>query len=218
MKFTTSLSLLALAASSSVSAAALERRESKDDFDSTTVSLKSQGLCRIYDGGLDPEYSKFEDLCEPTCGDIADIVAETGETASVSCFTGGQGIPTYTDYKDNTYNIGICLCNLPLVNFIADSFVEALPAIGLVTCAVWKQAIVDGTSLATGALPGNASGTVQTLIKVAKMIAKVGKGAGEYEEYVKKHLEDGDACDLDFESMFELFTGISEDDLQNISV
>ncbi|CAJ2510429.1 Uu.00g051320.m01.CDS01 [Anthostomella pinea] len=195
----------------------LQRRgsESKTDFDNDTKSLKSQGLCRMYVGAADPSYSRFEDLCEPTCGDLVKTVNETGKLASVSCVgSGGQGIPTDTDYNGLQYQMGICKCNLPIVNWAAGEFMAALPAIGMVACSVWQQAIVYGLSLATAAIPP--SGLIQALIKVGMTISSAGKGVSTFQTYVEQHLAKGDSCNLNFKHMFEIFSGISDQTLSNI--
>lgn len=70
-------------------------RETGQEFDQTTASFKQQGLCRLY-LGLKRGRTGLE-ICEPKCGDLARKAQKTGGTTSVSCFTGGDNIPTYTD-------------------------------------------------------------------------------------------------------------------------
>lgn len=111
-----------------------------------------------------------------------------------------------------------CLCNDPIVDFVGETFTSALPAIGQVTCSVWKLATEDAAKLLAGSVnpASEAASTSQILFKIAKMLAKEGKSASEYEEYVRKHLAAGDSCDMDFGQMFKDATGISDDALSNV--
>ncbi|KAI0016292.1 hypothetical protein F4780DRAFT_696697 [Xylariomycetidae sp. FL0641] len=197
MKFTTAATALALAGLSTAA-------ESQQDYDTETEMLKESGLCRLYEGE-NPDYSRWQDLCAPTCGDMDQIVEDTGETYSISCYLFAQTTqPTFTDPQGETYQLAQCLCDDPLVDWAADSFVASLPAVGQVTCSVWKLAAEDAAKLLVGTAGAGAAGTAsQTLIKVAKMLAKEGKSATEYEEYVRDHLEAGDSCDFDIGQMFE---------------
>ncbi|KAK8130033.1 hypothetical protein PG999_002413 [Apiospora kogelbergensis] len=103
------------------------------------------------------------------------------------------------------------------MKFIGDTFVASLPAIGQVTCAVWKEAaksavqILSGVNAAAGAKTG-----IQTLIKVAKMLKKQGKGANEWEEYVRKHVAAGDACEFDIKKMFNDAVKVADSALRNV--
>lgn len=56
---------------------------------------------------------------------------------------------------------------------------------------------------------------MQTLAKVAKLVAKAGGGSSDYESWVREQLGD-DACDFSPAQLFEDFTGLSEQDVQNI--
>lgn len=220
MKF--SAAAIFLAASGSVSAVAIRARDEQSDlqrdYDIETDVLKDRGLCRVYQGA-DPEYSKFTDLCGPKCGDARAIVDETNEAYSVTCaVTGTTTQPTFTDPEDETYKLGQCFCNLPIINWVGENFVAALPALGQVTCAVWKEASKEAASILSGASGvGSAKTSVQALIKVAKLLNKVGKGASEYEDYVREHLEAGDACDFDIGQLFEDAVGLSDDAIANVN-
>ncbi|KAK8134133.1 Chitotriosidase-1 [Apiospora sp. TS-2023a] len=199
MKFTIATLLLAAVASVSGAAIKMEERSSSDssslearanmsqkDYDQETGVLKDRGLCRSYKGNA-PGYSDFKDVCAPN------------------------------DPKGKSYTLGQCMCNLPIINWAGDTFVAALPALGQVTCAVWTEAaksaaqILSGVNAAAGAKTG-----VQTLIKVAKMLKKQGKGASEWEEYVKKHVAAGDACKFDIKKMFNDAVDIVDSAIPNV--
>ncbi|KAI1878367.1 uncharacterized protein JN550_000549 [Neoarthrinium moseri] len=205
-----------------VSAAAVSVRDEKidlqRDYDKETQDLKNRGLCRKYEGRDEPSYSKFTDLCEPKCGDAKKIVDETHKTYSVTCaVTGTTTQPTFPDPEGKRYKLGQCFCNLPIVNWVGENFVASLPAIGQVTCAVWKEAAKDAASLLTGVGGVGAAKTgIQALIKVAKMLASQGKSASNFEEYVKKHVAAGDACSFDFKKMFEDAKKVSDEALANV--
>lgn len=219
MKF--SVATLFLATLSSVSGAAVSVRDAKSDkqrdYDNETQVLKDRGLCRSYKGAA-PSYSKFTDLCEPKCGDARKIVEQTNKSYSVSCaITGTTTQPTFTDPEGKSYQLGECFCNLPIVNWIGDTFVASLPALGQVTCAVWTEAAKDAASILTGVSGvGTAKTSTQALIKVAKMLLKQGKNASDFEEYVRKHVEAGDACNFDIKKMFEDATQVSDDAIANV--
>ncbi|KAK9422516.1 hypothetical protein SUNI508_00379 [Seiridium unicorne] len=220
MKFSTITTILAT--TGSVSAAVMKVRDDKTqdqkDYDTQTKSLESDGLCRFYKGTA-PEYSKYTDMCDPKCGDARKIALQDNKTFSVTC---SASSPTGTTWSSDPYDkslqftLGQCLCNLPIVNFVGETFVEALPALGQVTCSVWKLATEDAAKILIGLPTGGASTASQTLIKVAKMLAKQGKGATEYEDYVKKHLAAGDSCDFDIKKMFEDAVKAPEEAIANV--
>ncbi|KAH6655792.1 hypothetical protein BKA67DRAFT_249643 [Truncatella angustata] len=220
MKFSAFTTILATAGS--VSAAAIKGRDDKSDaqrdYDLQTEDLKQSGLCRFYKGDQ-PEYSKYQDLCEPKCGEARKLAIDDGKTFSVSCSASqATAVPWFQDPQGNgEFTLGQCLCNLPIVNFVGETFVASLPALGQVVCSVWKLATVDAAKLLAGTLSTGGAGTAtQTLLKVAKMLAKQGKGASEYEEYVKKHLAAGDSCSFNIKQMFEDALKISDEDLANV--
>ncbi|KAK8006597.1 Chitotriosidase-1 [Apiospora marii] len=228
MKF--AITTLLLAAVASVSGASISREErssslearantSQQDFDQEDEVLKERGLCRSYKGEV-PAYSDWKDLCAPKCGDQKALMAKanaSGKTQSVSCLMNTKAPPYYNDPQGKSYTLGQCMCNLPIVNWAGDTFVAALPAIGQVTCAVWTEAaksaaqILSGVNGAAGAKTG-----VQTLIKVAKMLKKQGKGVSEWEEYVKKHVAAGDACKFDVKKMFNDAVDIVDSSIPNV--
>ncbi|KAK8086810.1 hypothetical protein PG994_001784 [Apiospora phragmitis] len=213
MKFT--IATLFLAAVASVSGAAINMEErssssleergsnmSQKDYDRETGVLKERGLCRSYKGDI-PGYSDYKKLCAPKCGDQKALMAKANKSGKVQ--------------SGKSYTLGECKCNLPLVNWAGETFVASLPALGRVTCAVWKEAaksaaqILSGVNGAAGAKTG-----IQTLIKVAKMLKKQGKGATEWEEYVKKHVAAGDACKFDIKQMFEDAVKVADSAIPNV--
>ncbi|KAK7977742.1 Chitotriosidase-1 [Apiospora saccharicola] len=228
MKFTITTLLLAAVASVSGAAISMEERSSslearanmsQKDYDQETGVLKDRGLCRSYKGNA-PGYSDFKDVCAPKCGDQKSLMAKantSGKTQSVSCVMTTKAPPYFSDPKGKSYTLGQCMCNLPIINWAGDTFVAALPALGQVTCAVWTEAaksaaqILSGVNAAAGAKTG-----VQTLIKVAKMLKKQGKGASEWEEYVKKHVAAGDACKFDIKKMFNDAVDIVDSAIPNV--
>jgi hypothetical protein len=218
MKFLNAITIFATAGS--VSAATLRRRDQKSDaqrdYDLQTKDLENRGLCRFYKGATTPVYSKFEDMCDPKCGDAKKIAVDNGKTFSVTCSASqSTAVPWFSD--PGQFTLGQCLCNLPLINFIGETFVASLPALGQVACSVWKLATEDAAKLLAGTFSGGSAGTAsQTLFKIAKMLAKEGKSANEYEEYVKKHLAAGDSCDFNFKQLFEDAVKLPDEAVANI--
>ncbi|KAK6076935.1 hypothetical protein SCUP234_07004 [Seiridium cupressi] len=217
MKF--SVATLFLSTIGSTSAAALKpRQESMSDYESTTVSLRQQGLCRTYEG-IEPSYSKLEDYCGPLCDEANSVIDKSKGATSMTCLAaaGVAGIEYQTDPKGKQYAVGECLCNLPVVNWAADSFAAALPAVGQVTCSVWKLASVQAAKM-LASTPFTPASTSMVLWKVAKLVKASSGNADKWEEYIKEHLAKGDSCDLNFSSFFEAATGVSDEDLQAIGV
>ncbi|KAK8077625.1 Chitotriosidase-1 [Apiospora saccharicola] len=212
MKFTITTLLLAAVASVSGAAISMEERSSslearanmsQKDYDQETGVLKDRGLCRSYKGNA-PGYSDFKDVCAPKCGDQKSLMAKantSGKTQSVSCVMTTKAPPYFSDPKGKSYTLGQCMCNLPIINWAGDTFVAALPALGQVTCAVWTEA---------------AKSAAQILSGVAKMLKKQGKGASEWEEYVKKHVAAGDACKFDIKKMFNDAVDIVDSAIPNV--
>ncbi|KAK7948432.1 Chitotriosidase-1 [Apiospora aurea] len=228
MKFT--IATLFLAAAASVSGAAINMEErsssleargntSQKDYDQETGVLKDRGLCRSYKGPI-PGYSDYKAICAPKCGDqkaLMDKANKTGKTQSVGCVMTTQKPPYFNDPKGKSYTIGECMCNLPIVNWAGDTFVAALPALGQVTCAVWTEAAKSAAQILTGVNGAASAKTgVQTLIKVAKMLKKQGKGANEWEEYVRKHVAAGDACKFDVKKMFHDAVQVADSAIPNV--
>lgn len=221
MRFTSAALLLASAASLA-SAAAVQPRYTKEeewrDYNLMTESLKEDGLCRTYPQRQEPSYSSWADMCEPTCADARALAQKDGDKIfSVSCLAAGAHLETLHDPEGAGYHLGECKCNLPVVNWVGEAVVEALPAIGHVACAVWELAAKEAAQLllATRGAAAATTGT-QTLIKVAKMLQSRGKGVSDWEKWVKERVDSGDACNFSAKKLFEDFTGLDDSVLRNI--
>ncbi|KAK6824994.1 hypothetical protein PG995_015413 [Apiospora arundinis] len=227
MKFT--IATLLLAAVSSVSGAAINVEErgnnlevrgkmSQGDYDRETQVLKDRGLCRSYKGAS-PGYSDFKQLCAPKCGDQKTLLekSKTQGSQSVTCIMSTKAPPYFTDPQGKSYTLAECKCNLPEIKFIGETFVASLPALGQVVCAVWTEAAKTAAQLLTGVNAASAAKTgTQTLIKIAKMLKKQGKGANEWEEYVRKHVAAGDACKFDIKKMFNDAVKVADSAIPNV--
>jgi hypothetical protein len=206
MKFTT-LFLGPIA----VSGAAIRTRdEDWSSYDGETQSLASMGLCRIYPTTNSPAQASGLDMCEKPCASVSELIKE-GDILSLSCIA-DQSMEGMHDPAGEKYLIGECKCNLPIISWGVGSIVEGLPAVGRVTCAVWKLGAMEAGELLAGSVTGMSGGT-QTLAKVAKMLLKAGKGAGEYEQWVRDHSQGDEACDFSPRQLFDDFVGIDDSDL-----
>ncbi|KAK9423210.1 hypothetical protein SUNI508_04504 [Seiridium unicorne] len=143
---------------------------------------------------------------------------DRAESYSVSCAaTGDTDLPSVTDPDNKEYQLGQCSCNIPIIKWVGDNFVASLPALCPVTCTVWKEAAKDAASLLTGASGVDTAKTdIQALIKVVKMLGKQGKSASDFEQYVEKHEEPGNACDFNRKQMFEDANKIADDAVANV--
>ncbi|CAJ2502446.1 Uu.00g098400.m01.CDS01 [Anthostomella pinea] len=219
----TSAVTLFLATAGYVSAAAIitPRQDAQADYDRETDDLKSRGLCRAYKGA-EPSYSHWQDFCDPVCAGAKGIAAQNDGTFSETCDASqATASPYFPDPTDDglTYTFGTCKCNMPIINWAGDAFVAALPAIGQVTCAVWIEAAKSAAAILSGVNGASAAKTgLQTLWKVAKLLAKQGKKASDWEDYVKKHVAAGDACDqLDIGKLWDDAQQLSDDVFANVS-
>ncbi|KAH8171012.1 hypothetical protein LIA77_09793 [Sarocladium implicatum] len=207
MKFSIATLLLPLAASAST----LQRRVTWDEYHAESQVLSDDGLCRSYATTQPPAQAEDLVLCEWYCASARDISTDQG-TFSWTCFADtGDSAPTFPDPDGVRYKMGECKCNHPVINFIGDTFAEALPAIGHVTCAVWKLATSEAAQLIAGT-PFKAATATQTLIKVAKQISKISDNGG-WEDWVRRVSEDAGACDFSPAQLFQDFTGISDEDI-----
>ncbi|KAK6074630.1 hypothetical protein SCUP234_08160 [Seiridium cupressi] len=143
---------------------------------------------------------------------------EQVDRADVSCAaTGDTDLPSVTDPDNKEYQLGQCSCNIPIIKWVGDNFVASLPALCPVTCTVWKEAAKDAASLLTGASGVDTAETdIQALIKVVKMLGKQGKSANDFEQYVEKHVEPGNACDFNRKQMFEDANKVADDAVADV--
>ncbi|KAM0820954.1 hypothetical protein AB5N19_06775 [Seiridium cardinale] len=146
------------------------------------------------------------------------IVDQTNRPYCVSCAaTGDTDLPSVTDPDNKEYQLGQCRCSIPIIKWVGDDFVASLPALCSVTCTVWKEAAKNAASLLTGPSGVDTAKTdTQALIKVVKMLGKQGKSASDFEQYVKKHVEPGNACNFNPKQMFEDANKVADDDVADV--
>ncbi|KAI6779369.1 uncharacterized protein J7T54_000467 [Emericellopsis cladophorae] len=210
MKLSIAASLLPLVASAVV----LPRQQSWDEYDATTDILIEDGLCRSYRTLNPPPEAAGLVMCEIFCAPARELAGED-ETFSWTCFGDTAPNPvTVYDPAGEPYTYGECKCNHPAINFVGETFVELLPYVGRVTCAVWKLAISEAAIILAGT-PFTASTASMTLFKVAKTIASTGSGASGWEEWIARVSAD-DPCDFSPGQIFEDFTGISDEDISAV--
>lgn len=221
MRFASATLLLAGAASLAWAAAVQPRyteAEKWRDYKLMTASLQEDGLCRTYPQREEPSYSSWAAMCEPTCADARALAKTRGDAVfSVSCLATGVRLETLRDPAGAAYHLGECKCNLPVVNWVGEAVVEALPAIGHVACAVWELAGKEAARLLLSLRGAAAAKTsTQTLIKVAKMLRNQGKGLSDWEKWVQERVDSGDACNFSAKKLFEDFTSIDNSVLRNV--
>lgn len=211
MKFSTAAALFPLTASALVA-----RQNGWPAYDAETDVLKEDGLCRAYKTLDPPPEASGLEMCDDLCAPAREITSDDA-IFSISCIATGQAMPEFPDPSGARYNIGECKCNHPLINWVAEAvIIEGLPAIGRVTCAVWKLAASEAAQLIAGTLTGM-NGGAQTLAKVARMINSLGNGAGDWEAWVSEVSEGDGACDFSPQQLLEDFTGLTEEDLSAVN-
>ncbi|KAH7309195.1 hypothetical protein B0I35DRAFT_482921 [Stachybotrys elegans] len=125
-----------------------------------------------------PERATGLEICGAICASARAVASDT-EIFSQTCLATGNPLEYFTDPDGAIYNIGVCKCNHPVVNWFVGERWHANSA------------------------------------KVAKLINTAGGGANEYVTWVREHLGDS-SCDFSISQLFEDFTGLSEQDVQNI--
>ncbi|KAH6679383.1 hypothetical protein B0J14DRAFT_686437 [Halenospora varia] len=191
MKFYSLLPLLALECISFANALVANsvsprRKETKQEFDQDTAGMMKQGACRAY-----PEVGRNSlFMCEPVCGDLVKQKVASGHPGDVTCLgSSGPGIPTYYDLDGHKYYIGICKCNIPVVDMLAEDLMIALPAAAQVGCAIIFGALNAVVELGTMAIPGAGPGMnagMKASIQAAKTIAENGKEASTFLQWITK--------------------------------
>jgi hypothetical protein len=196
MKF--SLVTFALAAATSVSAGPFKRQNVQADYDRESGFLKEDGLCRVYEKGDGPHETSLG-LCDDMCAPSRELAVEQNGFSSVACSaTQATSLPYFADPEGKMYTLGKCYCNLPAVTVVGHLLTVTIPELGLVTCAVWKQAGKQAAQILAGTLGGARADTgAKTLWKVFKTLRKSGQSASEWEEYVQAHLDEPEKCGVD---------------------
>ncbi|KAI8174473.1 hypothetical protein K4K51_008768 [Colletotrichum sp. SAR 10_75] len=188
-----------------------------DVYAQNTAQLKSRGLCRAYVGRDKPTKAVWgANMCTDVCAPAKQL-AKDQKVFSVTCLGSGPAKGDFPDPEGYRYNLGQCKCNDPVINWITEKIVvEGLPALGLVTCSVFKIAVTETFDLLTGVARGALGTGTQTLAKVAKALIKAGKGSSDWEAYVKEHLAAGDACDFSAAKLFNDFGKLTDYNIANV--
>lgn len=151
----------------------------------------AQVTCKMYQGG---SVNDALAPCNPFCGNLKPQQTQSGvNVSSVSCLSmGGVGTapPTGTDSKGK-YTIGVCRCNLGLVDEIAGAVVAALPAIGEIGCEVFMDAFETVFKIGAMAIPGAgevdaADAGTQALVKGAQAIKKAAGHSDDFFSWINK--------------------------------
>lgn len=185
MKVSTVLPLLLGALPLLVNGAAIvqKRKETQTEYDEETTSFRSQGLCRAYISTDQSLLTKGLSTCDDQCGDLAKQRTSEGKMTSVSCFSGGQGIPTYTDPDGNQFNMGECICDIPILDEIVNDVLMALPAIAEIGCEILFDSLDLVLQIGAAAIPGEGEvmdAGMAAAVKAAKTITENGQDASSF--------------------------------------
>lgn len=111
---------------------------SPDEMDTYELKdyLNSLGQCQVF---KDHRYRDSSTArCKIHCQPQIDTAKTEGRTTNYGCVSFQQGSKSFTWDKDRTlgeYAMGKCVCDNFLVNEIADTIIDALPAIAQVSCS-----------------------------------------------------------------------------------
>ncbi|KAL8710280.1 MAG: hypothetical protein Q9220_005050 [cf. Caloplaca sp. 1 TL-2023] len=160
---------------------ARQARESQQEFDQTTASMKQQGLCRAYDGELWGE--KSLSTCESFCGDLIKKARETGETKSLGCHSDGTGVLKKVDPEGGLFLPGVCVCDVPALDMVVDDVLMSLPAIAEIGCSIlfgtFDLILEIGVTAIPGAGPAMNAG-MKAAVQAAKTIRDNGQDANSF--------------------------------------
>ncbi|KAI4143773.1 MAG: hypothetical protein L6R39_004455 [Caloplaca ligustica] len=155
--------------------------ESQQEFDQTTTSFEEQGLCRAYlKTGMTIESVS---TCGTKCGDLVQKAQDAGDTTSLSCVSGGVGIPTITDPDGNQWNAGQCVCDIPILEEVIEDVLLTLPAIAEIGCEILFSAFDTILEIGVAAIPGvgpEMSAGMKAGIQAAKTITQNGQKASSF--------------------------------------
>ena len=156
--------------------------ESQTEYDQETTSLTSQGLCRTYYSLAVPQ-SQGLSTCSGFCGDLVKQAQQAGNVSSVTCVSGGQGIPTYTDPQGNQYSVGKCECNIPVLDEVVLDVVMMLPAIAEIGCELLFDSLDLVLQIGEAAIPGEGEAMdagMSAAVKAAKTVTENGQDASSF--------------------------------------
>ena len=120
--------------------------------------------------------------CYPFCGQL---VSHPKDGSSVTCLSAGQNLPVYKDKDGNQYNPGVCRCDLPILNDMANVFIQAVEAIGIIGCEILFSTLDSVLQVASLAIPGAgeldaADAGMQVAVKAATQMADKGQDALDF--------------------------------------
>lgn len=98
------------------------------------------------------------------------------------------------------YVYGECWCSNPALEIVVEFTAE-----GLITCAVWLQALKESVKLSTWAIPGAgpAAKAAKTIVKSVKLADKLGGKEG-WTNFIKNTCQIAE-WDFDISKAFDLF-------------
>lgn len=128
--------------------------------------LKNKNSCVIFIK-KDPNTGKQEfvnkeatdKICAGICGESVKQRVEAGDTSSVSCIafrpTGNTDpMKEPVQQGDTTLSPGDCTCNDPIMDLVAETYVDAIAATGEVAEEAWKSAIEMAITIGPMLIPG----------------------------------------------------------------
>ncbi|KAI5776467.1 hypothetical protein EDC01DRAFT_682450 [Geopyxis carbonaria] len=161
-------------------------QETQLEYDQESTSFSQSGLCRAYHSTDRSLLTKGLSTCQTMCGDLVKKAADEGKTNSLTCVSGGVGIPLISDPDGNQYTMGACTCDVPILDELVEDVLLALPAIAEIGCEILFNSFDLVLKIGLLALPGPGEAMdvgMQAGLKAAKTLLQNGKRASSFAQW-----------------------------------
>ncbi|KAH8679575.1 hypothetical protein BGZ60DRAFT_561138 [Tricladium varicosporioides] len=188
------------------------KKQDKTEFDRETTSFKGSGLCRYYNKATWKTHDGITLTCTPKCGDLAKAVKDTGKTQSAGCLGNGDTLPYQPDPDGDMFQMGKCICDMPLADEIADLVIEALPAIAQIGCEILFKSLDLVLELGAMAIPGAAEMDVgmRAAITGAKTMLENGQDASTFLQWILHPCGAASKYTEDIDKIFDPLSAVSD--------
>ncbi|KAI4266911.1 MAG: hypothetical protein LQ337_008609 [Flavoplaca oasis] len=160
--------------------------EHQQRFHETTVRLKEQGLCRLYDDHIRKGHHGLE-TCEPKCGDLVEKFQDDESSEFLRCVAKASDAPKMMDPEGQSYTFGDCECKAPVSDQSVDDISMTLPVVDDIGCSIVYEAFDKVLADGPKAIP-EAQASMNVGLKAASQAAKTvdvnGKDSGTFLEWL----------------------------------
>ena len=160
--------------------------EHQQRFHETTVRLKEQGLCRLYDDHIRKGHHVLE-TCEPKCGDLVGKFQDDDSTEFLRCIARASDAPKMMDPEGQSYTFGDCDCKAPVSEQSIDDIPMTLPVVDDIGCSIVYEALDAVLEDGPKAIP-EAQASMNVGLKAASQAAKTvdvnGKDSSAFLEWL----------------------------------